>query len=485
MANYFVIDNVFRPYSFDEIIKPYQIYGQAYKEQEALLDAAREKEFSPDALNPDEDRAAYELYNNASSGLKAVSDELAMRGLSTGLRSRIRSTAKDYQTAMGNLNQAQERLIAEQERRAKLGSDYVFQNENLRIGDFLNGATPNQKGESLTTIANDVAKEFAARAKGITDDTWSKVLDKNGKVVGGYYDVTTKSGLSAAQLDTILSDEDTWQSIMADGNISVDEKKNLQRFRDAIQSKKDAVGFNDFNPIDQSKIQHAINLGATAGLETTSHEYKKDESYDPLGWARLNFEKSKYNNAQAAGNVALQVKYPQYQFDDKGNLVKNPDGSIKINPGWVEKNGKWYGPNGQVADSASGSGSKKSPFIGVKYYDRNGKVKVHGNDKEWNNDKVGTDVRSAADLSDENINRLARDLGITGAATNEEVFNEAIRQGITVTVINHGFDDDGHGNKSKPRSSQEMIVRGTKTQGSVSGDSAVSGGGDEDFDEDA
>ena len=95
---------------------------------------------------------------------------------------------------------------------------------------------------------------------------------------------------------------------------------------------------------------------------------------------------------------------------------------------------------------------------------------------------VGTDVNNISQLSETNINRLARDLGITGAATDEEVFNEAIRQGVTITVINHGFDDDGRGNKTKPRDNQEMIVRGTKTQGSVTGESNISG--ETNFDQD-
>lgn len=487
MANYFVIDNTFRPYSFDELIKPYQMYGEAYKQQEALLDAAREKEFSPDNLDQEQDRIAYDMYNNAASGLKAASDELATRGLSSGLRARIRSTARDYQTTMNNLNQAQERLIAERERRAKLGPDYVFQNEDIRIGDFLNGASPNQRGESLTAITNDIATEFSRRAKGISEDTWSKLVDSKGKLIGGYYDVTTRSGLEAGQLDLILNtDEDTWQAVLNNNDIPEDQKRSLQRFRDVIANKKAAVGFNEFDSdINRDRIQSAINLGATAGLVTESHSYKEDKSYDPLGWSRLAFEKEKYGAAQTASNIALQVKYPQYQFDDKGKLVKNPDGSIKVNPGWVERNGKWYGPNGEVADSASGGGSKKTPFIGVKYYDKDGKTKFHGSDKEWNNDKVGTDVRSVTELSDTNINRLARDLGITGAATNEEVFNEAIRQGVTITVINHGFDKDASGNKTKPKANQEMIVRGTKTQGGVTGEPVIGGNDDEDFDPDA
>ena len=76
MANYFVLDNTFTPYSFDELIKPYQMYGQAYKEQEALLDAAREKEFSSEALSPTEDVAAYNMYNNATSGINQFTNNV-------------------------------------------------------------------------------------------------------------------------------------------------------------------------------------------------------------------------------------------------------------------------------------------------------------------------------------------------------------------------------------------------------------------------
>lgn len=178
MANYFVINNKFRPYSFDELIKPYQIYGQAYKEQEAMLDAAREKEFSPDYLDQTQDAAAYNMYTSASQQLQAASDELATKGLSAGLRGRIRTSARDYKRTMDALNEAQNRLYAERDRRAKLGPDYVYQQDNLRIGDFLNGASPNQRGESLSGITKDIATEFAKRASTITKDTWQKAMDQ-------------------------------------------------------------------------------------------------------------------------------------------------------------------------------------------------------------------------------------------------------------------------------------------------------------------
>lgn len=96
MANYFVMDSTFRPYTFDELMKPYQMYAQEYDKQEALLNEARDKEFAAENLDAVADEEAYKLYNTATNNLRAVSDELATRGLTTGLRSRLQSTAKDY-----------------------------------------------------------------------------------------------------------------------------------------------------------------------------------------------------------------------------------------------------------------------------------------------------------------------------------------------------------------------------------------------------
>lgn len=378
MANYFVINNKFKPYSFDELIRPYQIYGQAYKEQEALLDDAMANEFSPDNLDATQDKAAYDMYNAADQGLRAVSDELATRGLSPQLRNRLRNTAKEYKKTMTSLTNAQEQLNAERDRRAKLGPDYVYQQGDLRIGDFLGGNRPNDKGTSLSKITKDIAAEFEARAKTISKDTWNRVLDKNGKVVGGYYDVTTEAGLTNAQLDTILySDDTTWNSIMRDPSISNEEKKRLEGFRKAIESTKSAIDYNGYS--DTSEIDKAIEIGAHAGLGSTVHKYQTEPGYNPLGWTQF------YANRDAK-RTELEAKYPQYQFDKDGNLKRGENGEILLSPGWKYENGKWVGPGGQTANgtgssssSSSGSGggstrNPRKPDLGVTIYDKDGKV---------------------------------------------------------------------------------------------------------------
>ena len=65
-----------------------------------------------------------------------------------------------FLTCVFSLDTAQAQLAAERDRRAKLGEDYVYQQDNLRIGDFLNVATPNQSNTSLSCITKEVAAEF-------------------------------------------------------------------------------------------------------------------------------------------------------------------------------------------------------------------------------------------------------------------------------------------------------------------------------------
>lgn len=320
MANYFVIDNTFKPYSFDELVKPYQIYGEAYRQQEAMLDAARDKEFSPDALDQVQDKIAYDMYSAASNNLKAASDELATQGLSAGLRNRIRTTARDYKTTMDTLNTAQQRLIAEQDRRAKLGPDYRFQQDQIRIGDFLNGASPNQESAKLSDVTADIAAEFQSRAKGITQETWNRVLNQNGKVINGYYDVKTEQGLKEAQLDTILalSNPAEWNRYVASNPTITDEqKRELKGFIDAIGTEMDAVGYDKYSTQNQQDIWKAIVKGAHAGLGGEEHKYQVDRSYNPELAYRMQRDKKADEEKEAQKRVA-EGKDPFYT-DKDGN----------------------------------------------------------------------------------------------------------------------------------------------------------------------
>lgn len=465
---YLTINSTFNPYSFDELIKPFAMYDTAYREQEAYLDAARELDNSGGMFNQESTPIAYGMYSTANDSLRAVSDELATNGLSSDLKSRLRNTVRDYRSTMKTLNSAQERYYAEQDRRAKLGPDYVFQQGNLSVDDFLGGKSPNQRGESLTNITKDIATQFSARAQQITNDTWNRVLGSNGKVVGGYYDITSESGLTAAQLDTILNtDNKTWNSIMNNSGISDEQKSILQGFRNTITAKLNNIGYNDYDDYSRGKIDEAIAIGATSALGSTTHKYVQEPGYNPLGWQQ-------YNDNKAQRLLELRLKYPQYQFDNNGNVKTDKDGNLIYSDGWKQdEKGRWIGPNGQVSVSSGSSDTELNPEIGVVYYDSTGARDFYDSATQWHgnlkNPKADRLAASGADLSDENASRLAIELGLDPEEVNKDyIYSVAKSRGIVIGIVGDATTEgkvynEKTGKKEKgtvSNSKQQMILQG-------------------------
>lgn len=279
MGNYFVLDSKFTPYTFEELIKPYQMYNEAYKEQEAAIDAAAEKEFMASDLSGDNESIAGRLFNKATEDLRSVSNELATKGLVQGIRGRIKDTARDYRRTMGILNNAHESMVEERNRRAKLGDNYVFQQSNLKLDDFLNGNVPNQRGVDLTKLTKDVAVSFSNRAKSISRDTWDKLFDAAGKEVKGYYDVSSTSGLTMAEVDSIINGE-AFNKVMTSDKVSDSEKAKLAGFRQEILNKMSSIGYDNFDSqYAKDAISQAIREGATYAIGETKHSYQKDNEY--------------------------------------------------------------------------------------------------------------------------------------------------------------------------------------------------------------
>lgn len=456
MANYFVINNKFKPYSFDELIRPYQMYGEAYKEQEALLDTAAAKEFSPDYLDQNLDSAAYNMYNNATIGLKNASDELASKGLSAGLKSRLKSTARDYNRTMTALNDAQERLNAERDRRAKLGDDYVYQQDDLRIGDFLNGATPNLKGESLSNITKNIAAEFGARAKGITDETWNKLFSGNGRVISGYYDVKTETGLKNAQLDTILSSDAEWNAMMSNPTIPREQKELLKGFRDTITRSKNSMGYDSYNPFYQGKINEAIAVGAHAGLGTTAHEAKVDRSYNPelfyrMERDRIEDEDKAEQKAKSRGELPFYTDPDGNQWFSDGTLVWEHDkeGKQVLPP---TPKSKLQDDSGTVIDKKT-----QAEIEGVIKANRNEEFPLYMQDKTpgWftKNDKEKAKKDGAGDYNDREEKPVSlEDFGEARKSKLRDILNEintAYNTNITLGDVRIYKDPDVFTNEYK------------------------------------
>jgi hypothetical protein len=77
----------FNPFSFDEMLKPVALYGEAYRSQEDALAELENKSAVWDGLlDKIKDAKTYKKVKKYIDGIKAASSDLSTNGLSVGTR---------------------------------------------------------------------------------------------------------------------------------------------------------------------------------------------------------------------------------------------------------------------------------------------------------------------------------------------------------------------------------------------------------------
>ena len=86
-ANIITVNSTYKPFSFDELLKPYQLYGQAYADVESGLSNLETQASLLDSLkNNLGDKNSYIQYKGYADNLKSQIDALTSGGLSPSLR---------------------------------------------------------------------------------------------------------------------------------------------------------------------------------------------------------------------------------------------------------------------------------------------------------------------------------------------------------------------------------------------------------------
>ena len=119
MANYsLVVNSKFRPYSFDELVKPYAIYGQAYEEQQnQLFDLAVKSNVWKGLANEQTDPTAYKMYKTYADDLETRAGMLAKEGLTPASRKSMLDMKTRYSSEITPIDTAykkREELAKEQ-----------------------------------------------------------------------------------------------------------------------------------------------------------------------------------------------------------------------------------------------------------------------------------------------------------------------------------------------------------------------------------
>jgi hypothetical protein len=126
MANtYIVSDSQFKPYTFDEMIKPALMYKQAYEDAEKKLESLEELGIDENSFL-DQDTASKELYNNYMTKLQETIDALS-NGYNAEVAKQARNLHKTFKTKINPMKTklAIRAALTEEQRKLKTANPYL------------------------------------------------------------------------------------------------------------------------------------------------------------------------------------------------------------------------------------------------------------------------------------------------------------------------------------------------------------------------
>lgn len=203
MANtYIVTNNKFKPYTFEEMLKPYQMYTEAYNkadtELNTLLEDAATKAFN---FAP-QDEAELNAYNNMLNRIKAASDQLST-GLNPSLMNEIQQINKDYRKTMIPIQQRINKRaeLAAEQRKLQASNPNIRFTKDYSTANLSDITANSSYGiVNLDKIMEEAALDFQKETSGIIRTDFEPIPIGN----TGHYNVITGYGYTPKEM------EDAW-----------------------------------------------------------------------------------------------------------------------------------------------------------------------------------------------------------------------------------------------------------------------------------
>lgn len=366
----------FRPYTFDEMIKPDVIYTEVYNQvEDALSDLGIMAGDVGGKLDATNDKELVNIYNSFQSDLNKVSTDLYNNGLNPSTRKKLAELKGRYSKEINPINDAYKAWTADREYLAKSALEHpeiIIEGRGNRISDYMHGNKPagiSINTNDLFTEASKLAAQDAVRT--YREGQWQSTAG------GRFLERATSIGLTEQEFNNALGEINNYQNGRIEESALSANARAILNSTNAITSSHD---FSQLSKANQIKALNAIESGLRAG-----YTYKKDiqTQQDPMFRYNLDLAndaaKKKQQIADMVGTELfitpnetkqeigstffkskgpeitseLQDKYNDY-FDKNGKLRSEEDivrtlvsrnqssGSIDFNSGFA------YRPEGNV-----------------------------------------------------------------------------------------------------------------------------------------
>lgn len=314
-----VIDSKFRPFSYDELIKPLMQYKETYDKVEAdYSNLVAQTEQWKDIANQTQSPEAYAMYSKYANDLNNIVDDFS-KGMTLQNRSQLLAMKRRYASDIQPIARASEAMKEANDLRVKAGPDAIFEvGEYNSLDQFLHGRTANNRYQSRDAITKrTAAMTEAAMASAIKDPEFQKAMGDQ------YWMLTQHTGGSYEDLKAAIANNAQAQNRFAEIKAQV---------------MKDA-GYDRYDTMGKQAIEDAINTGLYAGLDKPVRSFQANQNFQS-DYQKAQLQLAKKQLSLSAANAGLEYNESTGKWERDPSLIINPvEGGDSLSISDLEKQG--------------------------------------------------------------------------------------------------------------------------------------------------
>ena len=333
-----VIDSKFRPFSYDELIKPLMQYKEAYDKVEAdYSNLAAQTEQWKDIANQTQSPEAYAMYSKYANDLNKVVDDFS-KGMTLQNRSQLATLRRRYASEIIPIAKAatRKRELEEEQRKLSLQDPtrlWQRRASDISLDDFIKNPSldygQSYSGQSLLAQSSAIAQNLA---KGLQDYGMGKPIDSYTNTF------IQRHGLKASDIQEYLAGNPTATS------------KMLQKIHDQVLASSGISSWNNkeaeakatsyinqgmWSAIGQSTVQAMENYGARKALDAQMQRDLIDYQNQSKGSNLLPIDKrSLYSPIEQAEPTEVEANiknFKKYFYTKNGKTYLNSAGLKEYN----------------------------------------------------------------------------------------------------------------------------------------------------------
>jgi hypothetical protein len=354
MASYSIVSNArFRPFSYDELVKPLVQYKEAYDKAEAdYTNLAMQTEAWRDIANQENSPVAYKMYKTYSDDLSRMVDDFS-KGMTLSNRGALMGLKRRYASEITPIARASEAFDKAEAFRADIRAknpNAVFEVDRYNsIDDFLGGRRPNNAYWDGDSTLKRVAAKAEALGRSLYSNPTAKLF-----LNGQQYQISQLNGISPEELTQILLHPE---------NINTEAGRQMRKI---MEDELSSIDLSKYSLEGQSKINNIIATGMYAGLAKPTYNYVANGEYmsraerdaSSARWASIKLDRDKFNFAKLQDSIESgrepyhitldgtryyragdaywtvdkegnrsEIRYSKKMYDESGNSIGEAEGS--------------------------------------------------------------------------------------------------------------------------------------------------------------